>query len=395
MSQSLTAQIDDRHKLLGLDHLRALAIISVFFFHYKFFGHPAWEPRVTSFGWTGVDLFFVLSGFLISGQLFSAIAKGKTISMREFFLKRFFRIIPPYFVVLILYFSFPFLSEFGHLSPFWRYLTFTLNFGLDLKKYATFTHSWSLCVEEQFYLILPLCFWLFTYFKGGKNSAYVIAGLFIAGFVSRWCCWHYLVVPRLPSDDLRPLWNKYVYYPTYNRLDGLLIGVSIAGLFTFYPQIKALANKYNVLLMIAGITTLVAAYFVCIPKESFNSSVYGFPLVSLGFGFIVAAMVCPANIFFNLKSRVTSLIATLSYSIYLIHKIVIHVTQVLLEKIGLEKNSVFTMLACIAATITAALLMRYAIEKPALTVRNRILYVWKNRKANLVTEGQVPLPESV
>jgi len=380
MPQPITAQITDKHKLLGLDHLRALAIIFVFFFHYKFFGHPAWEPAITSFGWTGVDLFFVLSGFLISGQLFSTIAKGKTISMPDFFIKRFFRIVPPYFVVLILYFSFPFLSEFGHLSPAWRYFTFTLNFGLDLKKYATFTHSWSLCVEEQFYLILPLCFGLFTYFKAGKKAVYLVIGLFIAGFVSRWCCWHYFVAPRLPSNDLRPLWNKYVYYPTYNRLDGLLIGVGIAGLFTFYPRIKTLANKYNVLLMLAGLATLVAAYFVCIPKESFNSSVYGFPLVSLGFGFIVAAMVCPANIFFNLKSRVTSLVATLSYSIYLVHKIVIHVTQVLLEKIGLDKNSVLTMLICVVTTVTAALIMRYAIEKPALRVRNLVLAKWKFRK---------------
>jgi len=84
MPQPVTAQITDKHKLLGLDHLRALAIIFVFFFHYKFFGHPAWEPAITSFGWTGVDLFFVLSGFLISGQLFSTIAKGKTISMPDF-----------------------------------------------------------------------------------------------------------------------------------------------------------------------------------------------------------------------------------------------------------------------------------------------------------------------
>lgn len=52
-----TAEIDDKHKLLGLDHLRAFAILYVLLFHYKFFGHPAWEVPIGVFGWTGVDLF--------------------------------------------------------------------------------------------------------------------------------------------------------------------------------------------------------------------------------------------------------------------------------------------------------------------------------------------------
>src|ERR1700761_1253059 len=98
MSQPpVTNQIaTDRHKLAGLDHLRALAISLVFLFHYRLFGHPEWISRVSGFGWTGVDLFFVLSGFLIAGQLFARIANGKSISYKEYFLKRVFRILPAY-----------------------------------------------------------------------------------------------------------------------------------------------------------------------------------------------------------------------------------------------------------------------------------------------------------
>src|ERR1700753_539270 len=130
---SPTTQIGDKHKLHGLDHLRALAIVSVLCFHYQFFGHPEWESgRVSGFGWTGVDLFFVLSGFLIAGQLFEKVAAGKTVSLKEFFIKRFFRIIPPYLVVLLLYIFIPTVHEWGHLSPLWKYFSFTLNFGQDL-----------------------------------------------------------------------------------------------------------------------------------------------------------------------------------------------------------------------------------------------------------------------
>ena len=342
-------------------------------FHYQFFGHPGWVNRVGGFGWTGVDLFFVLSGFLISGQLFAAIAKGKAISMKEFFIKRFFRIIPPYLLVLVLYFAFPAVSEWGHLSPMWRYLTFTLNFGLDLKKYGTFSHAWSLCVEEQFYLVLPLFFLLFTRFKAGSKAIYCIVGLFIAGFVVRLLSWNYLIAPHLETDSFGPAFNRFIYYPTYNRLDGLLTGVSIAGLFTFYPNVKNYVNKFSNVYLVAGLVLLVAAYFVGTPFQSFSTSIFGFPLIAIAYGLIVAAMVCPSNIFYSARSFITSQLAALSYAIYLSHKIVIHVTQTQLVKLGLDKNSNLMMFCCAIAVIAAALLMRYLIEKPSLRLRNRFL----------------------
>jgi peptidoglycan/LPS O-acetylase OafA/YrhL len=366
--------VGEKHKLFGLDHLRAFAITFVFIYHYQFFGHPEWESNsISGFGWTGVDLFFVLSGFLISSQLFAGVAKGQAIHLSEFFIKRFFRIIPPYLVILLLYVFFPYLHEWGHLSPLWRYFSFTLNFGLDLKKYGTFSHSWSLCVEEQFYLILPLCFWLFGYFKAGKSAVYWLIALFAGGFIIRFISWQHFIVPNLPSDNLRPIWNQYVYYPTYNRLDGLLTGVSLAGLFTFYPRVKQWANKYSNLLMLAGLVTLITAYFVCKGNDDFKTTIFGFPLVSLAYGMIVAAIVCPSNLFYKLKSAFTAQLAALSYAIYLSHKIVIHVTQTLLSNVGIDKNSSLMMICCIITCVLAALAMRYVIEKPALKIRNQIL----------------------
>src|ERR1700743_3336320 len=184
------AQVSDigdkeHNKLLGLDHLRAIAITYVILFHYQFFGHPAWVRSIAGFGWSGVDLFFVLSGFLISGQLFETITKGKQISLSEFFIKRFFRIIPPFLLIVTLYATLPSVREWGHLSPLWRYLTFTLNFGLNLRKYGTFSHAWSLCVEEQFYFILPLIFLLFGYFRAGNKAIYLLLALFVGGFLIR------------------------------------------------------------------------------------------------------------------------------------------------------------------------------------------------------------------
>jgi peptidoglycan/LPS O-acetylase OafA/YrhL len=384
----------EKNKLLGLDHLRAFAIVYVILFHYQFFGHPAWVNKIAGFGWTGVDLFFVLSGFLISGQLFSAIAKGKAVSMREFFVKRVFRIIPPFLAVVFLYVAFPVVREWGHVSPVWRYLTFTLNFGLDLKRYGTFSHAWSLCVEEQFYLLLPLTFWLFSYFKAGKKTVYLLIALFIAGFITRFLSWHYLIAPSIASPDFGLMWNKYIYYPTYNRLDGLLIGVSIAGLFTFYPCTKEWVNRYSNQVMLLGLAVLTVAYFICTPQDNFYTCIFGFPLISLAYGLILAAIVCPSNILFTLKSWVTSQVATLSFSLYLIHKIAIHLTQNIFAKTGIDKNSNLMMLLCIIASIAAALIMRYVIEKPSLCVRDRILKQINTSKGSVVFIAEPGIPVS-
>ena len=371
--ETVPLNISGQHKLLGLDHLRALAITYVLLFHYQIFAHPDWVNKAGSFGWTGVDLFFVLSGFLISGQLFSAIAKGQPISMREFFTKRFFRIIPPYLVILGLYLAFPYLREREHMSPLWKYLTFTFNFGLDYSQIGTFTHSWSLCVEEQFYLLLPLTFWLFGYFKGGRKAIYLLIALFLAGFAIRYFNWHYFVEPASTSDHFGAFFNKYIYYSTINRLDGLLVGVSIAGAYTFYPAFKATINKYANVVMLTGVLVLIAAYFVCTPQAAFSTAIWGYPLIAFGYGLIVAAIVCPGNFLYHIKSKITSQIATLSYGLYLSHKLVIHLTQGLLEKAGINKNGNLMMVCCLFASVAAALILRYTIEKPSLKLRDRVL----------------------
>jgi peptidoglycan/LPS O-acetylase OafA/YrhL len=383
MPENISTLIPEREKLLGLDYLRAFAIIIVFLYHYQLFGHPAWEQDISKFGWTGVDLFFVLSGFLIAGQLFDKVLKEKNIQLRDFFLKRFFRILPAYLVVLMLYFFFSTLRENEPMAPLWRYLSFTLNFGLDLRKTRTFTHSWSLCIEEQFYLVLPLTILLFNYFKAGKRAIYLFLALFIGCFITRILIWDFMVKPYLAGDDLGAIWHKNIYYPTYCRLDGLLIGVAVAGLFTFYPNIKTRLNNYSHRLLLTGMVILIASYIICKDNTSFNASIYGFPLIAFAYALILMAVVSPSNVLYNLKSVIASQLATLSYSIYLIHKIMIHSTQNMFEKLGIDKNSNLMFLLCIASSLTGALLLRYAVEKPALKIRDMLLNRLNGKKFTL------------
>ncbi len=152
------------NRLHGLDHLRAIAILLVMIFHYGR-GIPSWLEPVKQIGWTGVDLFFVLSGYLIGYQLLKEYKDNNGISFKRFYLKRFFRIIPAYIAVLIGYYSLSDLREGSGLPPLWRFLTFTQNLGLDAQTQKSFSHAWSLCIEEQFYLLLPITIVLI--FKNG------------------------------------------------------------------------------------------------------------------------------------------------------------------------------------------------------------------------------------
>ena len=362
-------------KLYGLDHLRALAILLVLGFHYQlsYFGYPEWTKQFNQFGWTGVDLFFVLSGFLISSQLFAQLKKGKNISLKEFFLKRFFRIIPIYYVVVGIYFCFPFFREKEALPPLWKFLTFTQNFGLDIKNFGTFSHAWSLCVEEHFYLFLPLILIFLQTTRLLKKGYWLLIILFVAGFATRLYSWYEGYLPTIGDESLLASWTKFVYYPTYNRLDGLLVGVSIAAIYQYLPKTWNKISTYGNHLILVGLVLLTFAYFFCSDLSSYTTSIVGFSFISIGYGFLVTGAICPTSFLYKWNSKTTTLIATLSYGIYLSHKGVIHMVQEIFSNWGIDKNGNVMLLISIAFCVLIAWLLHLAIEKPFMKLRDRFI----------------------
>lgn len=348
--------------LVGLVHLRALAIALVFVYHYRLFAHPGWVERVGAFGWTGVDLFFVLSGFLISRQLFRSLAMRGTFSLREFYFKRLLRIVPAYLVVLAAYFCLPSIHERESLPPLWRFLSFTQNIGLDLRTSGTFSHAWSLCIEEQFYLVLPLVLLLFA---RRRRAIWILPLLVASGLVVR-----ALVFQNRVEDGFT--WYEWIYYPTWSRLDGLLMGIVLGAIYELRPTLRANVMANGTRRLALAVALWFAAAWLFEDPQSMWASVVAFPSIAIVYGLLVAAALSPSSIL-SRSSRLTEWLATLSYALYLTHKATIHVTQAAFAKIGLAADGGAMFVVCAAASLTVASVLHLAIERPFLRWRDRVL----------------------
>lgn len=360
----------------GLDHLRALAIILVLLYHYRAFKHPVWIETVGKFGWTGVDLFFVLSGFLISGQLFKEMKNTGTIHVKTFYIKRFFRIFPPYFFTLFLYFTFPFFREREALPPLWKFVTFTQNYGLDVINQGTFSHAWSLCIEEQFYLILPLLLLVMMPTKLFKYFVILIILILSFSLTMRLIIWSDSV-GGIDNSSLEfwRLWYMEIYYPTYTRLDGLGIGVFTGYLMQHSERFKEIINRNGNRLFLMGIVLLGIAFWLCNEQSSEAASTFGFTWVAISYGFIVVSAVSESSFLSRTRFYITSELAALSYAIYLSHKGIIHIVQNVFEYFGLENSDTVSFIVCLLACIIVGLLYRFIIEKPFVILKNKILKV--------------------
>ena len=367
-----------KERLHGLDHLRAAAIVLVLLFHYSFYyGVPEWLATFSSFGWSGVDLFFVLSGYLIADKLFRGLdAEGK-INFKGFYWNRFLRIIPAFLAVVVVYFSFPMLQEGRGLQPLWKFLTFTQNISIDLFR-NTFSHAWSLCVEEHFYLLLPVLLYLIFSRKKSNKAIYLFIAIAAFGVIIRYAVWHAFVASAYGQTRIMAA-LKHIYYPTYCRLDGLLVGVAIASIFRYRSSIKEKLLQYGNGLFFLSILLLIAAYFLfdgSLVSQKFTSlatAVFGFPLVSLAYGLMVIAAMSPNCPLSKHKFWPATQVAALSYAIYLSHKIVYHIVHTQMKHV-FELDGYQVFLFCLFGVLLCGLILHLMAEKPFLVLRDKLSF---------------------
>ena len=360
---------DSTPRLPGLDLLRAIAVLWTMQFHSFIVGGLgadwAWLER---YGWMGVDLFFVLSGFLIGGQLLRPLAQGATPSLRVFYLKRAFRILPAFWVVLAVYLLWPGFHEAPGMEPWWKFALFFVNLDIDYASKAAFSHAWSLCVEEHFYLLFPALALLLARKPSPMKFWAVCIAVLLCGIALRSGIW-------LHDDALQPQRAWFVediYYPTWNRLDGLLLGVMLAAWQAYRPATWARAAQHANLFAIAGALVLALAFWLFRDRVGLLGNSIGWPVLSLALALLVFAAAQPHGVLGARAVPGAAWVAAMSYSLYLVHKPVYALLQTHWGAL-LEGRGTAAWLAYGAASLLAAALLHHAVERPMLRLRGRVL----------------------
>lgn len=306
-------------RIIQLDGVRGIAVLMVVAYHFVALQYDKMDKttlnivertliKLTSIGWCGVDLFFVLSGFLIGTILLKNI-RSKSF-FKTFYIRRFCRIIPIYYVLLIAFMILkmtplydPNTSLFEKDIPIWYYFLFLQNFAMGF--YHTFGPvgigaTWSLAVEEQFYLIIPL---LIHYFKPKYYIYIILAGLLLAP------------VCRMLTD------NYYVGYTWLTcRINSPMIGFLIAVLME-KDSFKTWVRKNFTALKIATVIFLAlsALIHVYLTAGAFNHSLIG---IAFGLVVIVALFTETGWLYRLLSSKILLFFGGISYFLYLFHQLI-------------------------------------------------------------------------
>ena len=352
-------------RVFGLDILRAVAIMSVvlmhMYFNYVNYYFPELKQTLLSdlispMGITGVEIFFVLSGFLIGNILIKDAKTGLTkAKLKRFYLRRWFRTLPLYYLVL-------FLKIFYETQPFpWTTLVFLQNYFPEDLKYHPI--SWSLTIEEWFYICLPWVILGSLQWEKGKHLFRVLLGLIVFATVGR------IIVTGAYSIDY---YTMHRFFPL--RYDVLLVGVLLAYFKNHSePVYRFLCRP---LTFWVGLVGFILAYGNYVQIHEYGPDfwrVVGLTPVVLSIGLMVPYMAAGEWInttAANLKwlSEPIYRISLYSYSMYLSHGIFLHLIVATDTWWELALRSV----ACVLGTFTVSAFLYHFFEKPMMDLRDKV-----------------------
>ena len=368
--------------LPSIDSLRALAVLAVIIYHVDVNYLPG--------GFLGVDLFFVLSGYLISSLIIKEYRKTGSLNLYNFYIRRARRLLPAvYFMitvglVVMVLFNEVLLRKshldaiFGYIySSNWWYIFHKLDYFDSFGAQSPFKHLWSLAIEEQFYMIFPLLFLLINRkkkskdgtYKLNKNFLYVVLGLILVSLIA-----HILLF------DINNI--SRIYFGTDTRAFSLLIGVVGVILYPMEKLHAKVTPQQNIMYSVVSLVSIATLITVMIYTSEYNTWLYrgGFLLVAI-LGLIV---IISSGKQHTLMSRLLSFkpvvfIGKISYSLYLWHFPVLVLTTPVSE-IG-NPNIIFVILRVIL-TFALATASYVFVETPIrkLGFKNYINVIFKKLK---------------
>lgn len=274
------------------------------------------EIYFLKFGWTGVDLFFVLSGFLISSRLIPYINNRDI--LLQFYRNRLLRIIPLYFAFLILFFLSWFFIVSKHTiveNPFYTKYWFAFFFFFQNWAYIFFpgvpidalNHFWSLALEEQFYLLFPF----FVLLIRKPKRIILTAGLLtVIVLISR-------IIYFTPHTNYQS-----IYWNTFFRSDSFLIGCIVFILFNYFSKKQIYFKIFKFLSITSFMLVLSGAFYyksLLMSNPSFQT--FGYTCISIMFGFILFQILEKSNKYLTslLSNEALQYCGKISYGLYIFH----------------------------------------------------------------------------
>lgn len=361
---------ENRNRIYGLDFLRAIAISAVVIYHLPRSPADLFFRAISHFGYWGVDLFFVLSGFLIGSQFFKQISSEADSSLKTFYLRRFFRTLPVYFIFLCIMMFYWGVDNFFEKMD-WRYILFLQNFG----GLYELTHTWSLCIEEHFYLFFPII-GLFVFRKlNFKTGIFVFASIVFAGIVARLFIWNIYRPDLVFTNNIHKSYDIFynnIMYPSYNHLDGLSLGVLLGFIKV---KNKALWNQLlenpNTKLIFGTLFCGVAA-MLSLQKVSWYSVGFAIPSLAIGFSLFLLSSLNKKSLINKIEIPGIGILALISYSMYMIHPLALEVAKKISGKLEIAPISITGITLNLVVILAFSTLLYILVEKPFLLLRDRI-----------------------
>lgn len=391
----------------SIDGIRAISIILVLVFH-TFFVFEIVHPTHTveslisdlglSWAWAwngdkGVDVFFVMSGFLISGILMKQMIKNGRLDLRNFYIRRYLRLTPAYYFALCAYW----LMNGLHSEWLWANFLYVSNF--IHYSHQAMGWTWSLAVEEQFYFIYPLL--LIVILRYLKGPGYWLLALFLVSFLVR----YYIIMSdellsSSPSSRMytdKEYFNHFftvIYDNLHSRFGALVVGCMAAYCFHFHrDRLERFTNSTSgVLTTFSGLFFIV--FFMVFPIWSSDYdaninmhiiyNIFNRNLFALGIGIVIIATLLQKSLIADLMRKVLSLrfwypFATLSYSLYLIHLVVMSVIIPAIVNLTVSmpeqypwsvlESLFYGFVVSTVLSLAIAALMYLFIEKPIMNLR--------------------------
>lgn len=311
-----------RKRIFGLDLMRAVAVLLVLFAHTFEFILPDTDILLNRlFGFLGVELFFVLSGFLIGRILIKIFNKGSFTfrEMRHFWIRRWFRTLPNYYLCLVLYLLFYYGMSMSTGLGSERLLSYVFFLQNSVQPHpGFFAVAWSLSIEEWFYLSFPVVLYVVHAITQRKNSSILITiGLYVVLCLSARCGLSIIA-------DLS--WSSWFRKMIFWRLDAIAIGVGVAYLYTYFYDV--LQRNKNII-FISGIILLTGllipfwSNYVVLGETHFFQNTFFFTLASLGFAALLPYLAFWEKTSYHIFGKIITFISLTSYSMYLLHYMVV------------------------------------------------------------------------